>query len=341
MVMRTQKSRYAFLAGGLLLLLPMAGFAEDVATPAASAEPAAPAAPAGEIVYRTNLGRADDVKLLISQGASPNQTNPDGVPLIALAASRIDPEGINVLKALLEAGADVNGKDGIGRNALFYAAEKGNKNAVALLLEKNIDYYAVDANGDIPRNMAHNARHDDVVKQIDDFVRTQTQKVREQYKEFGKQMNPETPTPQITDKSVAMDSQSDEDDGYVDEEEPKKPAEGDAFKNALQELAFHNCAFQYWSYIRAIKQSSPLSADEMDIAIDSHKERILSLQAELFDEYEIDAKRLERVSNTAKKSIFQILDRMPSKSFRREQGVGRMEDMQARCDELKRHAQEF
>src|SRR5689334_8205989 len=35
-----------------------------------------------ELVYRTNLGRADDVKLLLQQGASANETNPEGVPLL-------------------------------------------------------------------------------------------------------------------------------------------------------------------------------------------------------------------------------------------------------------------
>src|SRR5689334_19841495 len=78
-----------------------------------------------ELVYRTNLGSAEDVGLLLKQGANANEVNNDGTPLIALASARRDKEGINVIETLLKGGADLNAKDARGQTALFYAARNG------------------------------------------------------------------------------------------------------------------------------------------------------------------------------------------------------------------------
>ena len=139
-----------------------------------------------ETIYRINLGRADDVALLLKQGVSPDQVDQKGAPLLAVAATRKDAEGIEMMKVLLDGGADINATDLDGQNALFYAARQGNKNAVLFLMEKNINYYATDKKGDIARTIAHREGHADIVAAMDKFVADQTVKVTEQYKEYNK-----------------------------------------------------------------------------------------------------------------------------------------------------------
>lgn len=85
------------------------------------------------------------------EGRSANRTQPGATPLM-LAAQEGHTE---VIKALLESGADVNAKDSAGRNALMIVAEEGVSStrddkylAVArALLDKGIDVTAKDNNG--------------------------------------------------------------------------------------------------------------------------------------------------------------------------------------------------
>jgi hypothetical protein len=138
-----------------------------------------------EIVYRTNLGRADDVGLLLKQGISPNEKNNFGVPLIVLAAARLDKEGLNIIETLLDKGADINARDNNGETALFAAARIGNMDVVNFLLKHNIDYYAKNSNGDIARTIAYNAGHNDVVQTLDNYVLLQTKENMQKYTELN------------------------------------------------------------------------------------------------------------------------------------------------------------
>lgn len=135
-----------------------------------------------DFIYRVNLGRADDVRLLMRQGASPNQLSGEGVPVLCLAAARFDPEGVHVVRALREAGANVNARDARGQTALFYAARSGNIESIRYLMENDIDSYALDNNGDVARNAAHKAGQRDAVKAIDDFIQNQTAELTRAYR---------------------------------------------------------------------------------------------------------------------------------------------------------------
>jgi ankyrin repeat protein len=85
------------------------------------------------------------VKLLITAGANvsaPSETI-YGAPL-GYAANRGD---VAALKALLKAGAKVNGTSLGGRTALMHAAESGNPEAVKALLLAGADVHARDDDG--------------------------------------------------------------------------------------------------------------------------------------------------------------------------------------------------
>lgn len=136
-----------------------------------------------EAIYRASLGRADDVRLLLNQGASPDLTNDDGTPLLALAAARKDSEAIPVMKVLLEKGANINAKDKQGRTALFAASQQSIIPNIQFLLDNNINYYAIDNKGDVARTVAFREGRPDIVAIMDNFVKAQSVKVAKQYEE--------------------------------------------------------------------------------------------------------------------------------------------------------------
>lgn len=149
--------------------------APTVATPTTTASDIqAPKVPdisaRNEIIYRTNLGRADDVQLLINQGGSANQQNSDGVPLLSLASARNDAEGTNIATVLIRQGADVNARDRKGQTALFYAVKSGNIATLNVLLESRIDLDIADNEGNTARTFAHNTGHKEMVQAIDTFI---------------------------------------------------------------------------------------------------------------------------------------------------------------------------
>ncbi|MDE3016658.1 MAG: ankyrin repeat domain-containing protein [Pseudomonadota bacterium] len=302
-----------------------------------SAFPARADSPKDEIIYRASLGRADDVRLLLKQGASPNEKNHAGVPLLSLAAARIDGEGINVAKVLVDAGADVNGNDAIGRTALFYAANSGNLPMVKYLLDKGIHYYAEDNNGTIARTLAFQAGHMDIVKAMDDFVKAQTKKVDEQYKKADailaeryreEQKRRAVPPPSPPPPSPKPASPP--------ENKAAKQRKEEDVKRLAHDLSFHACAFQYWYFVDAVKQITELSPDEMDVAIDSHKKQMEVIEKALIRDYGKEPRFVINISDSAQKRIYSELAALESNSYRHEKGVGRMDDVEARCQNISR-----
>jgi ankyrin repeat protein len=108
-------------------------------------------------MFEGRRGQCDlaEVKSLIQQGASPNARNWDGNTLTALmaAARRRCPD---IVKILLEAGANVNAKAGVvigvgdgvsGITPLSQAAASEDVSIVKLLLEHGADIHALTGNG--------------------------------------------------------------------------------------------------------------------------------------------------------------------------------------------------
>jgi len=85
---------------------------------------------------RPRGGHLEVVKLLLEHGADPNVKNRDGKTPLHNAAS----EGhLEVVKLLLERGADPNVKDDDGNTPLHNAAWRGHLEVVKLLLEHGAD----------------------------------------------------------------------------------------------------------------------------------------------------------------------------------------------------------
>lgn len=309
-----------------LLLAPLPAMAADAQ------------ALASEIIYRANLGRADDVELLLKKGVSANQADENGVPILALASARKDAEGMRVVKLLLEKGADINAADKKGQTALFYAAKQGNAEVVSHLLNHGINYYASDERGDIARNLAHNAGYSDIVEMMDKFVVEQSEKVQQQYRDYNETVKKQHET--IAQEAANMESEQAVEAVAKTAEEIAAAAEIKAqraspeFDQAMHNLAFHNCAFQYWSFCRQVKQTTDLTSEELNVAIDSHKDEVVALNRSAMASYKLPKTYVDQVSNHAKQRIINRLEAMPSNTYRFEQGVCRMADMKPRCEEI-------
>lgn len=441
-----------------------------------------------EIVYRASFGRADDIKLLVDEGASPNQSNSDGVPLMSIAAVRNDPEAVNVIIMLIKLRGNINASDPKGQNALFYASRSGNLDVVNTLLAYGINHKAFDTNGDTARIAASKAGHPEIVTALDDFARGQNQKVNKIKKELQlkkqeqerlaaekaaaidnamKQVGvatapaevaastsaarSETPVEPnhdlvaITDSISEVKIQNDIDDATLAagktpdaevhsepgvesldmdethnevevaqrkselnehlekstetsnadqlkefeaiiktpvepnpepapdpnhisaadkaqlervipsgkiEKTPEQIAEEKEIlrrkraekelqrkqdiKNMAYEVALHTCAFQYWAYVMQVRQSSELGSEELTIAVQSNKDQAEALQKKLVVNYGMPVSFYDNITKSAQLRIYNQLNRMPSNRMRHEYGVGKMDDMKTRCEEIAR-----
>jgi ankyrin repeat protein len=323
-----------------------------------------------EIIYRANLGRADDVALLIEQGGSPNQLTGEGVPILCLASARKDAEGKKVVEMLLAKGADISVRDRKGQTALFYAAKVGNIEVINYLLEHKIDLYAIDNNGDVARTVAFAAGRKESVLAMDAFVTrpaTQAEKAlstTDPVVDPVPPIMPITPVTQPADKVIEemksnplsreeMKRVSEE----ISQENKKAQSQSDstvasaktaqnneaeaqkkqiALERISSDIAFNTCGFQYWSYCKQVKQTTELQSEELTVAIVAFRSKVDELKKQIFAEHAIDAAYYNNLTASAQRRIFNQLDTMKSNRERREQSVGRMDDMRERCGEIGR-----
>jgi len=102
----------------------------------------------------------------------------------------------------------------------------------------------------------------------------------------------------------------------------------------VHDLVYHNCAFQYWYYVEASKQSTELTPDKLDEALDSERESVRATGRAIMDGLKVKMNYVEAISKPAKQSIFDEINSMPSKSYRHENGIGKVDDMKKRCEAI-------
>ena len=107
----------------------------------------------------------DEVKRLISEGHDVNSRDNKGQTPLHFAANRGQKE---ILEVLLANGADIEARDGRWHNtALLNASVRGRKEVVELLLEKGANIEAKDGNGGTPLNLTSGygtSVHTDVIQ---------------------------------------------------------------------------------------------------------------------------------------------------------------------------------
>ena len=81
------------------------------------------------------------VKKLIDEGADVNAKNDEGETALMIASNEGDKE---ICELLIEKGADVNAKDNEGNTALMYVSLKGDKEICELLIKNNAEVPELD-----------------------------------------------------------------------------------------------------------------------------------------------------------------------------------------------------
>lgn len=91
----------------------------------------------------------EKIEEFISSGGNVNMPTPNGKLLLNLAASDYS-KGHELVRFLIDHGADISKSDYHGQNALFYAIKSGNNKTVALLVESGVPIDARDKLGQTP-----------------------------------------------------------------------------------------------------------------------------------------------------------------------------------------------
>lgn len=280
-----------------------------------------------DMVYRVNLGRASDVQILIEKGASVDELNDSGVPIIALASARPDNEGLEMVKVLVEAGADINKTDKRAQNALFYAAKSGNKTVVEYLLSKKIFYTSVDKFGNTARVTAYQAGHHEVVEAMDKFVQWQNEVNRQKSLEVQKNIDA-----QIKDYSATLQQQTQQ--GGGDPQNPFTPPEPGSVQDITYNLSFSSCAATYWQFCNSVKQPTEFSNQELQGNINAHTSRVKELSAKLAVGYKVSPDVTSNIISVTEEKVRAELTALPSNEARREESVGTINDMNRRCSKI-------
>jgi len=95
------------------------------------------------LMHAAWFGHIDVMRILIDKGADVNAKNKNGATALILAADKGNAE---IVSFLIDKGADFNSKDGNG-TALMLAANKGNAEFVRFLIDKGADVNAKDSLG--------------------------------------------------------------------------------------------------------------------------------------------------------------------------------------------------
>ena len=93
--------------------------------------------------YVISGGNIDIIRLLIENGADVNAKDGDGRTLLMIAAYN-DDKNIDIIRLFLDMGLDINAKDKDGETPLMRAAREGNIDIARLLVEKGADIDAKD-----------------------------------------------------------------------------------------------------------------------------------------------------------------------------------------------------
>lgn len=99
----------------------------------------------------TKNGRLEMVKFLVDKGANVNHGAINGTAPLMLAATN---GHLDVVKFLVDKGADVNAKDHKGGTPLMAAAREGHLDMVKFLVEKGADVNARGNDGETPLTLA-------------------------------------------------------------------------------------------------------------------------------------------------------------------------------------------
>ena len=118
------------------------------------------------LVHACETGDLGGVVHMLGRGANPHTRSPNGLPLIHLASNAGHTE---IVKFLLNLGAEVNSGDSASFIPLHYASYHGKYDTVVLLIEAGSEVDALGANGSSPLHLASAGDHHTVAQYLLDM----------------------------------------------------------------------------------------------------------------------------------------------------------------------------
>lgn len=112
------------------------------------------------------FGHVEAVRLLLERGSDANVFSINAMRNTPLHAGLAGPLGIDGVRLLVEAGADVNARQHGGYTALHAAAQNGRIEIVDLLLDRGADPNAATEDGRRPVDFARERGHAEVVERL-------------------------------------------------------------------------------------------------------------------------------------------------------------------------------
>lgn len=88
------------------------------------------------------------MRTLIALGADPNAKDEDGNSILHAHSSEWEPDQADIVRLLIESGAEVNAPGSYGQTPLHYAASNGHDDIVAILINAGADPFLEDEFGD-------------------------------------------------------------------------------------------------------------------------------------------------------------------------------------------------
>jgi len=107
-----------------------------------------------KLITAVSSKEPDVVQSLLRAGANPNIFENDGDPLLKTAVARSGPQGIDIVRLLVESGVDLNLQDRRGNTALHQAARMGKVAAIELLIDHGADVNVANGEGVTPLDIA-------------------------------------------------------------------------------------------------------------------------------------------------------------------------------------------
>lgn len=296
--------------------------------PALAQEAADTAKLNADLIYKSIFGTADEVSKLIEQGANPNALDEKGVPAMAHAAKRKDDAGLEIIKALSAGGGNKDVVDSRGQTPLFYAAASGNMEAIKLLLEMGVDFYHVDKNGDVARNLAFKENHKEAFEYMDNFVNEKRNAVQKEYEEFYKRQQ-EAKSPS---KETAVENNIENIYASQDATEVADPVIDQGTLSAVvNTLAMNTCQYQYWHFVKSVDLKAEIDLTQINALLVQYKTVADQASAMLVNDMKTNPKNVTKVINSSKKKIYNDLKSYGSNITRRSKGIGTMADAEQRC----------
>jgi ankyrin repeat protein len=119
-----------------------------------------------QLIKAVRSGDIDDAEMLLNQGVDVDQKyyiyGRSSALILAACYSRS-----NIVKLLLDKGADVNLQDHLGYTALMLAAKNGNEDIIDLLLEKGALLDLINDNNKIAIDLAQENGYGFIAKKLE------------------------------------------------------------------------------------------------------------------------------------------------------------------------------